>query len=129
MNVKYSSNIQPCFLSDSSNILSNWVYWPSVVILKTFNWKSEGERLGVIHVIYCIRSSNTAELAKLICSYNMLLRPRTVLSAHQVAPLHTTHDVEKYPPQAQNEYTMAALSCIEKKLYKVQKNAKTCNLC
>ena len=84
MNVKYSLNIQPCFLSDSSIILSNWAYWPSAAILKTFNWKSGGERLGVI---YCIKSSNTAELAKLVCSYNMAVRPRAVLSAQQVAPL------------------------------------------
>jgi len=77
-----------------------------------------------MHVIYCIRLSNTAELAKLVCSYNMAVRPRAVLSAHQVVPLYTVHDAEKYPPQAQNEYTMAALSSIEKKLYRVQKKVK-----
>jgi len=50
--------------------------------------------LGVIHVIYCIRSSNTAELAKLACSYNMAVRTRAVLSPHQDAPLYTVHDAE-----------------------------------
>jgi hypothetical protein len=115
MNVKYSSNIQPCFLSNSSIILSNWAYWPSALIFKTFNWKSGGERMGVIYVIYCIRSSNTAELEKLVYSYSMEVRPRAVLSAHRVTPLYTVHDAEKYPPQAQYEYTTAALSSIEKK--------------
>jgi len=64
MNIKYSSNIQPCFLSDSSNILSNWAYCPNVVILKTFNWKSEGERLGTIQVIYYIRSRKNSKACK-----------------------------------------------------------------
>jgi hypothetical protein len=81
INVTYSLNIQPCFLSDSSIIQSNWAYWPTAVILKTSNWKSGGERLGVIHVMHCIWSSNTAELAKLVCSYNMAVRPTAMLSA------------------------------------------------
>jgi len=38
------------------------------------------------------------------------------------------HDAEKCLPQALNEYTMAALSCIEKKLYRLQKNAKNLQL-
>lgn len=71
--------------------------------------------MGVIYVIYCIRSSNTAELEKLVYSYSMEVRPRAVLSAHRVTPLYTVHDAEKYPPQAQYEYTTAALSSIEKK--------------
>jgi len=58
----------------------------------------------------------------------MLLRPRTVLSVHHIAPLYTMHDAEKYAPQAQNEYTTAALSCIEKKLYRAQKNAENLQL-
>jgi hypothetical protein len=58
----------------------------------------------------------------------MVLRPRTVLSAHQVAPLYTMHDAQKYPPQAQNEYTMAVLSSIEKKLYRIQKKVKNLQL-
>jgi hypothetical protein len=58
----------------------------------------------------------------------MEVRPRAVLSAHQVAPLYTVHDAEKYPPQAQYEYTTAALSGIEKKLYRVQKKVKNLQL-
>jgi hypothetical protein len=58
----------------------------------------------------------------------MAVRARAVLSPHQVAPLYTAHDAEKYPPQAQNEYTMAVLSGIEKKLYRVQKKVKNLQL-
>jgi hypothetical protein len=128
MNVKYSSNIQPCLPSDSSILHSNWVFWPCAIILKTFNWKSGGEKLGIIGIIHCIWSSSTAELAKLACSYNIVLRPRAVLSAHLVAPLYTVHDAEKCPPQAQNEYTMVVLSGIEEKQYKVRKEVKKLQL-
>lgn len=38
------------------------------------------------------------------------------------------HDAEKCPPQVQNEYTMAALSSIEKKLYRVQEKMKNLQL-
>lgn len=84
--------------------------------------------MGVICVIYCIRLSKMAELAKMVCSYNMAVRPRAVLSAHQVAPLYTVQDAEKYPPQALNDYAMAAFSSIEKKLYRVQKKVKNLQL-
>jgi hypothetical protein len=65
-----------------------------------------------------------AELAKMVCSYNMAVRPKAVLSAHQAAPLYTVQDAEKYPPQALNDYTMAAFSSIEKKLYRFRKKVK-----
>ena len=94
--------------------------------LKNFQLEIWGRKAGC--QTYCIRSSNTAELATVLRSYNMAVRPRAVLSAHQVAPLYTVHDQEKFPPQAQNEYKMAALSSIEKKLYRVQKKVKNLQL-
>jgi hypothetical protein len=38
------------------------------------------------------------------------------------------HDKGTYPPQAQKEYTMAALSGTKKKLYRVQKTVKNLQL-